>query len=115
MVMNTDEIANRLIERNGISMWENKEHLKELVYEHPKEALRELYNRRMFYMYSIMNDNYNRLKAKEGNVENLPVYGLNPQGYQTSDIVAYNVQTFITVSSADVYKIDNSSKKYLST
>jgi hypothetical protein len=71
MVMNTEEIANRLIERNGISMQENKEYLKELVYEHPKEALRELCNNRIFYTYSMMNDNYNRLKAKEGNAEKL--------------------------------------------
>lgn len=46
----------------------------------------------------------------EGNVETYPVYGLNPQGYQTGEIVGYTVQTSIKVSSNDVYKVESSSK-----
>lgn len=47
----------------------------------------------------------------EGNYESIPIYGLNPQGYQTSDIVGYTVQTSIKVTSRDVYKVQNSSKQ----
>jgi len=78
-------------------------------------SISEAYNQMKIMKERVYNflikEGYPDSSLKEGNVENLPVYGLNPQGYQTSDIVAYNVQTFITVSSADVYKIDNSSKK----
>ena len=47
----------------------------------------------------------------EGNVETSPIYALNSQGFQTSEVIAYNVQMSISVSSRDVFKIENSSKK----
>ncbi|HPD33790.1 MAG TPA: SIMPL domain-containing protein [Bacteroidota bacterium] len=78
-------------------------------------SMSEAYNQMKIMKDKVWNflvkEGYPDSALKEGNIENLPVYGLNPQGYQTNDIVAYNVQISITVSSNDVYKIENSSKK----
>lgn len=64
MFMNPEEIANRLINREGIYMKENEEQIRVLVQRYPKEALRELLNKRMFYTYSFIEDRYKRLKER---------------------------------------------------